>query len=54
MGGSTEKRTFFNLMLSLLSDHIQENTVEKDFQILIKSNFIYIYIIIRGKDKTKI
>ena len=70
MGGLTEKLTFsvsslyhettlkfftkpksFSLVLS---DHIQENTVEKDFQILIKSNFISIYSIVRRKDGTKI
>ena len=34
-------------MLSLLSDHIQGNTVEKDFQILIKLNFTNIYTILR-------
>ena len=40
----------FGLVLSQLSDHIQGNTVEKDFQILIKLNFINIYSIVRGKD----
>ena len=40
----------FSLVLSLLSDHIQGNTVEKDFQILIKFKFINIYKIVRGKD----
>ena len=34
------KPKLFSLVLSLLSDHIQGNTVEKDFQILIKLNFI--------------
>ena len=29
----------YGLVLSLLCDHIQGNTVEKDFQILIKLNF---------------
>ena len=33
----------FGLVLSLLSDHIQGNMVEKDFQILIKFDFINIY-----------
>ena len=41
----------FGLVLSLLSDYyIQGNTVEKDFQILIKLNFINIYTIMRGRD----
>ena len=40
----------FGFVLSLRSDHIQGNTVEKDFQILIKLNFIYCYTIVRGKD----
>ena len=39
-----------NSVLSLLSDHIQGNTVEKNFQILIKLNFIHIYTIVREKD----
>ena len=42
------------LVLSLLSDHIQRKTVEKDFQILIKLNFINIYSNVWGKDWTKI
>ena len=42
------------LVLSLLGDYIKGNTVEKDFQILIKLNFINIYTIVREKDWTKI
>ena len=38
----------FSLVLSLLSDYIQGNTVDKKFQILIKLNFINIYTIVRG------
>ena len=38
-----------NITLSLLSDHIQGNSVEKDFQILVKLNFINIYTIVSGK-----
>ena len=34
------KSKLFSLMLSLLRDHIQGNTVEKDFQILKKSNLL--------------
>ena len=41
------------LVLSLLGDHIPGNTVEKDFPILIKSNFINIYTIERGKYEKK-
>ena len=36
------KPNLFDLVLSLLSDYTQGNTAEKDFQILIKSNFINI------------
>ena len=39
------KSKSFGLVLSLPSDNIQGNTVEKDFQILIKFNFIKIYTI---------
>ena len=31
------------LVLSLLSDHIQRNSVDKDFQILIKLNYHHIH-----------
>ena len=43
------KLKLFDLVLSL-SEHIQ---VEKDFQILIKLNFINIYTIVRGKRLNK-
>ena len=44
----------FGLVLSLMSDNIQGNIVEKDFQVLIELNFIKIYTNRRGKDWTKI
>ena len=47
---SFTKLKLFSLVLTLLSDQIQGNIVEKDFQILIKSNFINIYTIVRGTD----
>ena len=40
----------FGWVQSLPSDNIQENTVEKDFQILIRLYFINLYTNIRGKD----
>ena len=58
IGSLTEKPftklKLFSLVLSLLSDHIQGNSVEKDFQIFIKLNFINIHTIVRGKGWTKI
>ena len=44
------KSKSFGLVLTLLSEHIEENAVEKDFQILIKLNFSHIYTNIKGKD----
>ena len=40
------KLKLFNSVLLLMSDHIQGNTVEKDFQIWIKSNFTNTYTIV--------
>ena len=60
MNSLTKKNDFFSWFYlhtvkpPLLSDNIQGNTVEKDFQILSKLNFINIYTIVRGKDWTKI
>ena len=42
------------LVISILRDHIQGNTVEKDFHILIELNFInFIYTKVREKIKLK-
>ena len=46
---SFTKPKSFSLMVYLLGDYIQENTFDKDFQILIKLNFINIHTILRGK-----
>ena len=69
MGGLSEKPIFFGFIFTLsnrienifftkpksfgLVLSLQGNTVEKDFQILIKLNFIDIYTIVRGEKMNK-
>ena len=43
----------FGLVLSLLSNYIQGNTVEKDFQILIKLNLSTFIPLEEEKNRTK-